>query len=91
MQGQYKDDGLVVVGVTMQSDPVLVQSLIAKHGITYPLVVGNDQTMKTYSLTGFPTVMIVDRKGVVAQVFDGMPPPGALERTVATLLGDSQS
>jgi peroxiredoxin len=88
MQEEYKADGLLIVGVTMQSDPVLVQTLIAKHGISYPLVVGNNKTIETYGLTGFPTVVVVGRDGAVVQVFDGMPQPGALRQTIAPLLAE---
>ncbi len=78
--------GLSVVGISTE-EPERVATFAAKAGIAYPIVLdGNAATSKAYSVISLPTLFVLDRKGVVREVFIGIPAPGALEKRVGELL-----
>ncbi|MFQ5742066.1 MAG: peroxiredoxin family protein [Acidobacteriota bacterium] len=60
---QYKDQGVHLIGVTLQSGNAASVSAFAAtepHRITYPLVLGNDKIVDTYGpIRGFPTTMLI--------------------------------
>ena len=59
-----KDRGLVVVAVSVDSNPRLVPRFVKEHGFTFPIVV--DEKMKvasSYGVRALPSSFIVDRDG----------------------------
>ena len=82
--------GLVVVGIT--TDEAEQAAVFAeRHQMRYPVVVDKDgETSRAYSITGLPTMILVDKKGVVRDVFVGFDPGGdaRLEAAVRKLLAE---
>lgn len=82
--------GLVVVGIT--TDEAEQAAVFAeRHQMRYPVVVDKDgDTSRAYSITGLPTMILVDKKGVVRDVFVGFDPGGdaRLEAAVRKLLAE---
>ncbi|MBX3190877.1 MAG: redoxin domain-containing protein [Labilithrix sp.] len=83
--------GLSVVGIT--TDEAEKAAVFAeKHQMRYGIVVDKDgDTSRTYGITGLPTMLLVDKKGVVRDVFVGFDPSGEakLEAQVRQLLAEN--
>ncbi len=82
---KYRNKGVVVLGVS--SDDAETQRKFAQsQGITYPLLVDNDNLPEPYSKVGaLPTTFIIDRKGILREVVVGYA-EGKIERIVEQLL-----
>ncbi|MCW5833067.1 MAG: redoxin domain-containing protein [Labilithrix sp.] len=82
--------GLAVVGVT--TDPAEAAAVFAeRHQMRYPVVVDKDgDTSRAYNVNVLPTMILVDKKGVVRDVFLGFDPSGEarLEQAVRQLLAE---
>jgi thiol-disulfide isomerase/thioredoxin len=82
--------GLAVVGIT--TDEAEQAAVFAeRHQMRYPVVVDKNQdTSRIYSVTGLPTLILVDKQGVVRDVFVGFDPSGEarLESAVRKLLAE---
>ena len=82
--------GLAVVGIT--TDEAEQAAVFAeRHQMRYPVVVDNDgDTSRTYNITGLPTMVLVDKKGIVRDVFVGFDPTGEarIEAAVRKLLAE---
>lgn len=63
----YKDDGLVVIGVTTSSrGQELMEETVEEIGIEYPVVRDPDmKSMQAYHVNSFPDYYLVDRNGVL--------------------------
>jgi peroxiredoxin len=90
LKNRFGAQGLSVVGIT--SDDAEHAAVFAeRHGMTYPsLSDPNADTNKAYGIVGLPTVVIIDKKGVVRDVFVGYDPSveAKMEQTVKTLLAE---
>lgn len=90
LQKQYGDNGLLVVGVSGEEPPVIAE-FASRRSLAY--VVGADTT-KTFSrdlmVSVLPTVWIVDRKGVIRQVYFGAGHEDQIEAAVRDALGLSE-
>lgn len=92
LKDRFGAQGLSVVGVTTD-EPERAAVFAEKHQMRYGIVVDRDgDTSKTYGITGLPTMVIVDKKGVVREVFVGFDPSPAgdakLESTIKALLAE---
>lgn len=92
--GALKDrlgaQGLVVVGITTD-DAEQAAIFAERHLMRYPVVVDKDgDTSRAYGVTVLPTMILVDKKGVVREVFVGFDPDGdaRLEAAVRKLLAE---
>ena len=63
---RYKDQGVVVVGISLDEDVKLVQEMVASKGITWPQVSDADETVrKLYNVKGTPSYHLLDRDGKI--------------------------
>jgi thiol-disulfide isomerase/thioredoxin len=83
--------GLTVVGIT--TDEAEKAAVFAeKHQMRYGIVVDKDgETSRAYGVSALPTMLLVDKKGVVRDVFIGYDPAGdaRLEASLKTLLAET--
>lgn len=90
LKNRFGAQGLTVVGVT--TDDAEQAALFAeRHRMTYPSVVDKDgDTNKAWGIVGLPTLAVLDKKGVVREVFVGFDPGGdaKMEQIVKTLLAE---
>ena len=64
---QYKDRGVVVVGISLDEDPKLVQEMVTSKGISWAQVSDADKTLqKLYNVKGTPSYYLLDRDGKIA-------------------------
>jgi thiol-disulfide isomerase/thioredoxin len=84
--------GLSVVGITTD-DAERAAVFAERHQMRYGIVVDKDgDTSRAYGITGLPTMLLIDKKGVVREVFVGFDPSPSgdarLEGAVKALLAE---
>jgi thiol-disulfide isomerase/thioredoxin len=87
---RYAAQGLTVVGMTTDGAEEAAV-FAARHGMRYGVVVdGAGDTSRAYGITSLPTMLLVDKAGVVREVFVGFDPGGTarLEEAVKKLLAE---
>jgi len=84
---RYADQGLVVVGVSMDSDGWnKVRPWIREKGVNYTVVIGSEELAKEYGLDGMPLTALVGRDGKVATTYAGVVDRAATEQKIRELL-----
>lgn len=82
--------GLAIVGITTE-DAEQAAVFADEHRMRYPIVIDKDgDTTRAYNIAGLPTMILVDKRGVVRNVFVGFDPSGdaRLEAAVLRLLAE---
>jgi peroxiredoxin len=70
---RYEDRGLVVVGVSLDSDGwKSVRPWLKEKKVNYPIVIGNDNLAKEYGLESLPLTVLIDRNGKIADSHSGV-------------------
>ena len=70
---KYGDKGVVVVGVSLDSDGWKVVSPFIKTAqIPYQIVLGNDDVAKVYGIENMPDTFLIDREGRIAAAYKGI-------------------
>ena len=94
LQARYRTQGLVVVGVTVQSGWASdVKPDVERFGIRYPVVLGDQNVEKGFGgVWGLPTTFLVDRKGRIHRKYAGQDPQKHvhLEAEIQKLLADTR-
>ena len=83
--------GLSVVGITTD-DAEKAAVFAEKHQMRYGIVVDKDgETSRAYGVSALPTMLLIDKKGVVRDVLIGYDPTGdaRLEASVKALLAEA--
>jgi peroxiredoxin len=88
LQKKYADDGLVVVGVSVDTDGVgPVKKFMKDIGINYVVVMADDAIQDAYGpLQGYPTTFIIDRDGQIRNKKLGREPAAQYEKEVLAVL-----
>jgi peroxiredoxin len=67
LYAQYKDQGVVVVGISLDEDLKPVQEMVTREGISWPQVSDADKKLqKLFNVKGTPTYYLLDRDGRIA-------------------------
>lgn len=78
-QHAYSSRGMTVLGITMD-DPGMALRAARRDGMTYALASDPDSRItKKYSASQIPAVLVIDRRGFVADVMVGYSPERMLE------------
>lgn len=80
---QYADRGLVVVAPSLDAEQK-VRDYKTKHGIEYPLLADARKTAGAYGVTGYPTIVLVDKDDKV--VWTGHHPVPELNKAIEAAL-----
>ncbi len=88
MQRKHKDKGFEVLGVSMDDEGWdVVKPFLAKLGVNYRVVMGNDATAQLYGgVDALPTTFLIDRGGRIAAVHVGLTSRREIEDGVGQLL-----
>jgi len=67
LQKKYADDGLVVIGVSLdEGGPSVVKAFVQKLGVSYLILMSDDQIGRAFGgLQAIPTTFIIDRDGII--------------------------
>jgi peroxiredoxin len=88
-QKKYKEEGLSVVGVSMDEEGwKSVKPFLADKKINYPVVIGNEDLAKLFGITMLPVTLLIDRNGKVAELHIGMVDKDVFESEIRILLKD---
>ncbi|CUU35003.1 MAG: TlpA family protein disulfide reductase [Armatimonadetes bacterium] len=74
LHNKYRDKGLVVVGVALDSGtPQEVRAFVEEMKMTYTVCVPSNQAevQQKYRVKAYPTMYVVDKKGVVRYAVEG--------------------
>ena len=86
-QTKYRNDGLQIVGVSMDDDAGPVQALVRKRGVNYPMVMGDEKLGELYGgVLGLPVTYLIDREGIVRARFKGEANLEAMEKEIQKCL-----
>ena len=67
LYARYKDQGVVIIGISLDEDPKALQEMVAGKGISWPQVRDADGSLVTlYNIKGTPTYYLLDRDGKIA-------------------------
>lgn len=70
LESTYQRAGLVVLGVTLDDSPAEAREFAAASRVTFPVLRDATRTIsRRFALTDLPTLLLVDRTGVVRQVY----------------------
>lgn len=88
---KYKDEGLAVIGVSMDEDEwTSVRPFMEKYSINYPVVMGTKRVASLYGdVDALPVTFFLDRELKVAAKQSGGGSRKQFEQTIKTLLGTS--
>jgi len=88
MTKKHGKDGLVIIGISLdQAGPGIVRSFIAKSGINYPIVMGDDATVAAFGgVEGIPTTFLIDRDGMIRDKKVGMMAAAEYEKKILAIL-----
>lgn len=88
MQKKYGKDGLVIVGVSVDTGgPAKVVDFAKKFGVNYTLVMADNDMVQAFGgLNAIPTTFLIDREGNIRDVKIGSMPTAVYEKTVLKLL-----
>jgi thiol-disulfide isomerase/thioredoxin len=102
LQKKYQDKGLVALGVTKyygffgdrqgisQSDELAaLKNLKARLNLDYGLVVTSPSVEERYGVAALPTIVLIDRKGMVRFIETGYN-GGRVEKVIAKLINDDR-
>ena len=68
-------DKFIMLAVLSNDDPAIAESLAAKIGATFPILVDpKNEAAQAYGLTGVPETFIIDKQGVLREKFIGPAP-----------------
>ena len=67
LSAQYKDQGVVVVGISLDEEMKPVQEMVASKGMSWPQIHDADKSLiKLFNVKGTPTYYLLDREGKIA-------------------------
>ncbi|HLE44331.1 MAG TPA: TlpA disulfide reductase family protein [Methylomirabilota bacterium] len=88
----YRARGLVVYAVSFDEDRAALETFVAEHGPSFPVLwdPGGSRLAPELQIRRLPTTLVVDRRGVIRSVHLGFEPAeeARLERDVRRLLGE---
>jgi len=84
---RFKDQGLEIVGVSLDYPTDVLRPFIQRYGMTYPVVLGTREVVLDYGgIQGIPTTFVIDHNGMISDYFVGMRPGSLIEESVTRLL-----
>ena len=82
LEKTYKDKGFTAIGVSVDISYeslknaneawARVRPFMAKHGVNYPIAMGDDAISKAYALNAFPATYLIDKSGKIAASYVGV-------------------
>jgi peroxiredoxin len=87
LQKKYQDQGLQVVGVSVEDDPEVLLRFYRKYQINYPVVPGDLRIADAFGgVLGLPTTFLIGRDSHIYSKHNGATDFSVIEREVVALL-----
>jgi len=83
LQSQYSDQGLQIIGISMDDGAKPVRQFYQEFKMNYPVAVGNEQVAEAYGgVLGLPVTFLIGRDGRIAAKFTGAVEIATLEQAI---------
>jgi peroxiredoxin len=87
LQNEYRDRGLVVIGIALDEDAAEVSRFARELRVHYRLLLSNQEVQERWGgIQGIPTTFLVDRSGVVRKKVIGFEYKEEFEKALRELL-----
>ena len=87
LQKKYADQGLQIIGVSMDDSPDPVHGFYQQFKMNYPVVMGNAKLGEEYGgVLGLPIAFLLDREGRIRAKHMGATDASIFEKEIANLL-----
>ena len=87
-QRRYGDAGLQVIGISMDDDEIAVKRFVAKHDVSYPILMGDAKLGESFGgVFGLPQSFLIDAHGRIVFRIVGEPSMEALRLQIEGLIG----
>jgi peroxiredoxin len=87
LQNKYGEQGLQVIGISMDDGPQPVREFYRKLKMNYPVAVGTEKVAESYGgVYGLPVTFLIDRDGRVAAKYTGAVEMAKIEQETQSLL-----
>lgn len=87
LQKKYQDQGLQVIGVSVEDDAGELRNFYRKYQMNYPVVPGDIKIADAFGgVLGLPTTFVIGKDNLVHAKYNGATDFSALEREVVALL-----
>ena len=87
LQNQYGDQGLQIIGVSMDDGPAPVRDFYQRFHMNYPVAIGNAKTGELYGgVLGLPIAFLIGRDGRIEAEHVGATDISVFEREIQALL-----
>ncbi len=84
---QYHQRQVEVLAVNVGDNPKDVPSFAKKNRMSFPILIDQNNTVSDlYQITGFPTTLIIDRRGVIQDIIVGATNQSTLTAKVQAIL-----
>jgi peroxiredoxin len=92
LQKKFQDQGLQVIGISVEDDPGELRDFCHKHQVNYPVVPSDLRIADAFGgVLGLPTTFVIGRDSRIHGKHDGATDFSALEKEVVALLHAPQS
>ena len=87
LQSKYRDQGLQIVGISMDDEPEPVRQFYQRFEMNYPVVMGGEKTGELYGgVLGLPIAFLIGRDGRIYAKHIGATGISVLEKEIVSLL-----
>lgn len=87
LQNKYRDQGLQIVGISMDDGPEPVRDFYQSFHMNYPVVMGNASIGELYGgVLGLPIAFLIDREGRIYSKHIGATDISVFEREIGALI-----
>lgn len=90
-ESKYKNRGLAVIGVSMDTGWKTVKPFMAKEKMNYPVVIGNESLLSRYGSHAMPATYLIGRGGKIADYHIGVVNKDQFESEIKKLLAEKGS
>ncbi|MCB0284211.1 MAG: TlpA family protein disulfide reductase [Calditrichaeota bacterium] len=87
---KYKEKGLQVLGLTLQSRPNQIPEKVKSTGVTYPILLDTEPAVEKFGgFNGIPQTFIIDRNGEIVEQITGPRSFKQFEKKILKLLPEN--
>jgi thiol-disulfide isomerase/thioredoxin len=87
LQSKYGPEGLVVIGVSVDTEgTAVVRKFMKDMGVNYLVLMSDDDILTAFNPPAYPTTYVIDRDGLIRSRKVGRMPPAEFEKKVLAVL-----
>ncbi len=92
LQNRYGNEGLAVIGISMDDGPEPVVDFYKQFRMNYPVAMGNEKLGELYGgIIGLPTTFLIGRDGRIYAKHEGATDIAVFEDEIKQLLGENST